>query len=254
MVAVTRPSSRTAPPTLCRTSQPLQRLGVAIFTCRQIDNRSLTSESCKYLYDHPTSLIHFHPHPLTLTPTQSQMEWFKNIYEWLLSLFWSTELDITLLGLQNAGKTSLLKAICGSDFTPDSIPTVGFAMKRVKVGRVTLKCWDLGGQPRFRSMWERYCRGVNAVVFILDSADPSTFDTAKTELHSLLEKESMEGIPLLVLGNKNDIADAIPVDKVIQTLGLKEITDREVSCYSISVKEANNLSAVLKWLIANRKT
>lgn len=24
--------------------------------------------------------------------------------------------------------------------------------------------WDLGGQPRFRSMWERYCRGVNAIV------------------------------------------------------------------------------------------
>lgn len=119
---------------------------------------------------------------------------------------------------------------------------------------MTLKCWDLGGQPRFRSMWERYCRGVNAVVFILDSADPSTFETAKSELHALLEKESMEGIPLLVLGNKNDIADAIPVDKVISTLGLKEITDREVSCYSISVKEANNLSAVLKWLIAKRKT
>lgn len=24
--------------------------------------------------------------------------------------------------------------------------------------------WDIGGQPRFRSMWERYCRGVNAIV------------------------------------------------------------------------------------------
>ena len=26
------------------------------------------------------------------------------------------------------------------------------------------RSWDLGGQPRFRSMWERYCRGVNAMV------------------------------------------------------------------------------------------
>ncbi|CAF4287619.1 unnamed protein product, partial [Adineta steineri] len=23
-----------------------------------------------------------------------------------------------------------------------------------------------GGQPRFRSMWERYCRGVNAIVYV----------------------------------------------------------------------------------------
>lgn len=27
--------------------------------------------------------------------------------------------------------------------------------------------WDLGGQPRFRSMWERYCRGVNAIVYAI---------------------------------------------------------------------------------------
>lgn len=50
-----------------------------------------------------------------------------------------------------------------------SIPTVGFNMKRVQKGHVTLKCWDIGGQPRFRTMWERYCRGVNAIVYVCPS-------------------------------------------------------------------------------------
>jgi hypothetical protein len=45
------------------------------------------------------------------------------------------------------------------------IPTVGFNMKKVTKGNVTIKLWDIGGQPRFRSMWERYCRGVNAIVY-----------------------------------------------------------------------------------------
>ena len=31
--------------------------------------------------------------------------------------------------------------------------------------------WDIGGQPRFRSMWERYCRGVQAIVFVVDASD-----------------------------------------------------------------------------------
>ncbi|KAL7986173.1 hypothetical protein Chor_011339 [Crotalus horridus] len=44
------------------------------------------------------------------------------------------------------------------------IPTVGFNMRKVTKGNVTIKIWDIGGQPRFRSMWERYCRGVNAIV------------------------------------------------------------------------------------------
>ena len=39
-------------------------------------------------------------------------------------------------------------------------------MRKVTKGSVTIKLWDLGGQPRFRSMWERYCRGVNAIVYV----------------------------------------------------------------------------------------
>ncbi|KAM0717824.1 hypothetical protein Q7P37_006156 [Cladosporium fusiforme] len=163
---------------------------------------------------------------------------------------WQTEMDITMIGLQNAGKTSLLRVLAGGEFTIDSIPTVGFNMKRVQKGHVTLKCWDLGGQPRFRSMWERYCRGVNAIVFIVDSADKEALPVAKEELHILLEKPAMEGIPLLVLGNKSDLRGHLTVDDLIDALELKRVTHREVSCYGISAKEETNLDAVLQWLIA----
>ena len=44
---------------------------------------------------------------------------------------------------------------------------VGFNMRKVSKGNVTIKLWDLGGQPRFRSMWERYCRGVSAIVYVI---------------------------------------------------------------------------------------
>lgn len=135
-----------------------------------------------------------------------------------------------------------------------SIPTVGFNMKRVQRGHVTLKCWDLGGQPRFRPMWERYCRGVNAIVFIVDIADQDLLPMAKEELHSLMSQPSLEGIPLLVLGNKSDLQYKLSVDELIDALDLKSIGHREVSCYGISAKEETNLDAVLQWLMkwANR--
>ena len=38
-------------------------------------------------------------------------------------------------------------------------------MRKVTKGNVTIKLWDLGGQPRFRTMWERYCRAVSAIVY-----------------------------------------------------------------------------------------
>lgn len=40
-----------------------------------------------------------------------------------------------------------------------------------------MKMWDLGGQPRFRSLWERYCRGVQAIVFVVDAADVDSVST-----------------------------------------------------------------------------
>ncbi|KAL5118423.1 hypothetical protein ACEQ8H_003599 [Pleosporales sp. CAS-2024a] len=222
---------------------------------------------------------------------------FRRIYDWLLRLFWATEMDITMIGLQNAGKTSLLRVLAGGEFTVEcvhvplqvaqaggnripllSIPTVGFNMKRVQKGHVTLKCakpfwanlagrrqsmplleahlltsgnsWDLGGQPRFRSMWERYCRGVNAIVFIVDSADKEALPVAREELNLLLEKPALEGIPLLVLGNKSDLPNKLSVDELIEALNLKAVSHREVSCYGISAKEETNLDAVLQWLIA----
>jgi ADP-ribosylation factor-like protein 8 len=49
-------------------------------------------------------------------------------------------------------------------------------MKEMKKGNVGLKVWDLGGQPRFRESWEKYCRNVDAIIFVIDSVDISSFE------------------------------------------------------------------------------
>lgn len=76
-------------------------------------------------------------------------------------------------------------------------------------------------QPRFRSLWERYCRGVQAIVFVVDSADMDSLGPAQDELHALLEKPSLRGTPLLVLGNKNDLSGALTSQQLITQLNLK---------------------------------
>jgi hypothetical protein len=81
---------------------------------------------------------------------------------------------------------------------------------QVTKGRVAIKMWDLGGQPRFRSMWERYCRGVSVIVYIVDAADHDSIDVARAELHDLLARPTLAGIPLLVLGNAPPPAAAPP--------------------------------------------
>merc|ERR1712063_234491 len=112
----------------------------------------------------------------------------NSVLDFFRSLFWKQEMELTMVGLQNAGKTTLVGVFATGGFSEDMIPTVGFNMRKVTKGSVTIKLWDLGGQPRFRSMWERYRRGVNAIVYVCDSAEHEQIELAKNELHDLMKK------------------------------------------------------------------
>ena len=39
---------------------------------------------------------------------------FTWLWDWLLWVFWATEMDVTIVGLQNAGKTSLVRVLAVS--------------------------------------------------------------------------------------------------------------------------------------------
>lgn len=190
-------------------------------------------------------IVRCQPSPLSLLPPCSS-SYFR-------SWFFTKEMELSLIGLQNAGKTSLVTVLTTGSYHEDTIPTVGFNMRKVTKGGVTIKLWDLGGQPRFRSMWERYCRGVQAIVFVVDSSDIENLGAAKRELLELLSRPSLTGIPLLVLGNKNDLADALPASELIARMDLTSIQDREVCLYSISCKRQSNIDVTLEWLTRHAK-
>ena len=82
--------------------------------------------------------------------------------------------------------------IASGNYSEDLIPTVGFNMRKVQKGNVSIKIWDIGGQPRFRGMWERYCRGVNVIVYMVDAANRDNLDAAASELHQLMEKPQLQ--------------------------------------------------------------
>jgi len=181
------------------------------------------------------------------------MAFFQKIVDWFRGLFWKEEMELTLVGLENSGKTTFVNVIDTERFSEDMIPTIGFNMRKVTKGKVSIKLWDIGGQTRFRTMWERYCSGCNAIVYMVDANDTSKIEMAKNELHKLLSKEALVGIPVLVLGNKNDLPNAMGVEQLIEALNLKAIENREVCCYSISCKSQVNTDITLQWLIKHSK-
>ncbi|VIO86627.1 Uncharacterized protein BM_BM6909 [Brugia malayi] len=178
----------------------------------------------------------------------------NRVLDWIRSLFWKEEMELTLVGLQNSGKTTFVNVIATGQFTEDMIPTVGFNMRKITKGNVTIKLWDIGGQPRFRSMWERYCRGVNAIIFMVDAADEDKLEASRNELSQLLDKPQLDSIPVLVLANKKDLPGALDERQLIERMNLSAIQNREICCYSISCKEKDNIDITLQWLIQHSKS
>lgn len=85
-------------------------------------------------------------------PAAIMLALISRLLDWFRSLFWKEEMELTLVGLQYSGKTTFVNVIASGQFSEDMIPTVGFNMRKVTKGNVTIKIWDIGGQPRFRSM------------------------------------------------------------------------------------------------------
>ncbi|KAI5455229.1 hypothetical protein QFC20_004629 [Naganishia adeliensis] len=173
---------------------------------------------------------------------------FSNLLNWLRGLFFAKHLEVTIVGLQASGKTSLVNVLGANQFSEDVVPTVAFNLRQVRKGNVVMKIWDVAGQPKFRNMWDRYARGADAILFVVDAADKASIPTAASELQSLLAVPALAGVPLLVLANKNDLPGALGVDDLISEMSLDKIQNRPVSCYSTSNKTKHNLDIVLAWL------
>lgn len=57
------------------------------------------------------------------------------MWEWLKSAFFNKELEISIVGLQNAGKSTLVNSLATGAFEEDTIPTIGFNHRELKKGK-----------------------------------------------------------------------------------------------------------------------
>ena len=160
----------------------------------------------------------------------------KNFINWVKCKLWNTELEMAIVGLSNAGKSTVTSTMASGVYDEDTIPTIGFNFRRLKKGYVTMNVWDLGGQDRFRDSWEKYCRSSDVIVYVVDSVDLGAMDEARQQLHKLLEWPSLQSIPLLILGNKNDLEGALTEEELIEELNLRRVQNRTVACFSVSAK------------------
>lgn len=168
-------------------------------------------------------------------------------------LFWSQkEIRILILGLDNAGKTTLLYRLKIGEVVT-TIPTIGFNVESVTYKNLNFNVWDLGGQTSIRPYWRCYYANTAAVVFVIDSTDVERLETASGELRAMLEEEELRDAALLVFANKQDQPGARGAGDISEALRLGELKDRNWSIMACSAIDGRGVNEGMDWLVVSTK-
>ncbi|KAI9295245.1 ADP-ribosylation factor-like protein 2-like protein [Neoconidiobolus thromboides FSU 785] len=158
------------------------------------------------------------------------------------------EMRILVLGLDNAGKTSILKKLNGEPI--DSIsPTLGFNILSLSHKEYKLNFWDVGGQVSLRSYWKNYFEGTEGLIWVVDASDKDRLIDTRIELNKLLDQEKLSGITILILANKQDISGALSCQEISKYLELDNIDNHHWKVLPCSALTGQNLFEGIDWLI-----
>merc|ERR1711959_11337 len=139
--------------------------------------------------------------------------------------FGKKEMRILMLGLDAAGKTTILYKLKLGEVV-SSVPTIGFNVETLEYKKIKFTVWDVGGQDKIRLLWRHYYQNTQGLIFVVDSSDKDRVDLAKEELHKMLAEEELKDSVLLVFANKQDLPGAMTCPEITDKLGLHTIRGR----------------------------
>eukprot|EP00731_Ephydatia_muelleri_P012052 Em0006g946a len=148
----------------------------------------------------------------------------RNALQGLLDRFSDHPAKILMLGLDAAGKTTVL-----------------YKLKLNEVKNVSFTVWDIGGQDKIRPLWRHYFTGTHGLIFVVDSSDKHRFDEVREELTWILNSDELVGVPVVVLANKQDLPKASSPSEVAAKLDLPSLKGRSWHVHGTSAVSGDGL-------------
>jgi len=164
------------------------------------------------------------------------------------------EARILMLGLDNAGKTTILKKLSEEDIST-IMPTQGFNVKSLVHEGFKLNVWDIGGQKSIRPYWSNYFEASDALIYVIDSSDQRRLEESGGELRELLAEEKLANVPVLIFANKQDLGGALQAEQISEYLaGLlgDTLSSRVWNLQACSAVDGTGLEDGMQWIVMSK--
>ncbi|XP_068443002.1 ADP-ribosylation factor 4 [Clinocottus analis] len=162
-------------------------------------------------------------------------------------LFGNTQMRILMVGLDAAGKTTILyKLKLGEIVT--TIPTIGFNVETVEYKNICFTVWDVGGQDKIRPLWRHYFQNTQGLIFVVDSNDRERITESIEELQKMIQEDELKNAVILVFANKQDLPNAMGVSELTEKLGLQSIRNHAWYVQATCATQGTGLYEGLDWL------
>jgi small GTP-binding protein len=154
---------------------------------------------------------------------------------------------ILLLGMQNAGKTTILYRLSLGQVVKTT-PTIGSNVEELIYENVKFQAWDLGGQESTRSVWDVYYMNTDGVIYVIDSQDENNYEESKNQFHKIIKNATLKNSTILIFANKQDLPGAKTVEEIIRDYELDKIRNHSWKILSCSAIKGEGLIEGIKWL------
>lgn len=174
---------------------------------------------------------------------------FRKLFD---SFFGSREMKVVMLGLDAAGKTTILYKLHIGEVL-STVPTIGFNVEKVQYKNVQFTVWDVGGQEKLRPLWKHYFSTTDGLIYVVDSLDRERIRKAMAEFQAIVNDPLMRNSIILVFANKQDMKGAMTPAEVCEALGLFNLRNRRWHIQGTCATKGEGLYEGLDWLASTLK-
>eukprot|EP01018_Ginkgo_biloba_P012415 Gb_10633 [translate_table: standard] len=174
---------------------------------------------------------------------------FRKLFD---SFFGNKEMRVVMLGLDAAGKTTILYKLHIGEIL-STVPTIGFNVEKVQYKNVQFTVWDVGGQEKLRPLWKHYFNTTDGLIYVVDSLDRERIGKATAEFQAIVNDPLMRNSAILVFANKQDMKGAMTPAEVCEALGLFNLRNRRWHIQGTCATKGEGLYEGLDWLAATLK-